>query len=79
MGYKDSEILNKSINKWFDKWEPTQHKVLLLDDFSPCHTVLGHYIKQWADKYPFEAELKGAVLPPIRPEKIVITSQYAPA
>lgn len=74
----ESQILDKNINKWFDQWNPLQHKAILLDDLDPTHKALGHYIKRWADKYPFECEVKGGSIAKIRPEKLFVTSQYTP-
>jgi len=51
---------------------------MLLDDFGTAHACLGHYVKQWADIYPFQAEVKGGTLQNIRPQKIFITSNYTP-
>jgi hypothetical protein len=46
-----------------------------MDDFD-CGK-LGHLLKIWADRYPFNAETKGGMLA-IRPKKLVITSNYSP-
>lgn len=70
--------MNKNINKWFNDWNPKVHKAVLLDDLDKSHACLGHYLKQWADKYPFQAETKGATQFSIRPETIIVTSQYTP-
>jgi len=76
-GYTREQILNKNINKWYDDWTSV-HKVVLLDDLDTSHVHLGHYLKQWADKYPFQAEVKGSTKFSIRPEKIIVTSNYTP-
>lgn len=55
-----------------------QHKVVLLDDLDTSHKTLGTYIKRWADKYPFECEVKGGSIAKIRPEACYVTSQYTP-
>lgn len=36
-------------------------------------------MRNWADKYPFQAEVKGGSMSSIRPEKIYITSNYLPS
>lgn len=61
-----------------DKWDPLVHKALLLDDFGPSHAQLGSYLKQWADIYPFSAEVKGGTLQNIRPQRVFVTSNYRP-
>lgn len=38
--------------------------------------INGHHIKQWCDHYPFKANQKGSQLL-IRPEKIIVTSNYS--
>lgn len=78
-GHLESEILNKNCNKWFNDWNPMVHKVVLLDDFDKTHSNLGHYVKTWADKYAFQAEVKGGSMEAIRPERVYITSNYTPA
>jgi len=57
-------------------WEGYQNQdVAILDDFDKVHHILGHYIKRWADKYPFQADIKYSNTY-IRPKKIVVTSNY---
>lgn len=57
-------------------WEGYQNQdVAILDDFDKVHHILGHYLKRWADKYPFQADIKYSNTY-IRPKKIVITSNY---
>lgn len=68
-------LYNKPINKWWDGYQG--ESVVLLDDFGPEHKVLAHYLKQWADHYPFTAETKGSSSK-LRPDRILVTSNYHP-
>jgi len=74
-GLLPSEILNKNSNKWWDGWT-NDHKAALIEDLDT--DCLGHYLKIWADKYPFQAETKGSSKHSIRPKAIYITSNYRP-
>lgn len=68
------DLYLKAQNKWWDGYKG--QKFVLLDDFD-CRNALAHYLKLWADMYPFNAECKGSSIC-IRPEKFIITSNYLP-
>jgi hypothetical protein len=63
----------KAQNKWFDGYDPDVHDAVILDDLD--NGCLGHYLKIWTDKYPFNAETKGGTVF-IRPTKVIVTSNF---
>lgn len=65
----------KPLNKWWDGYQGED--IVHIDEIEPSHTSwITPYLKKWADKWPFDAEIKGGALQ-IRPSKIVVTSNYS--
>lgn len=70
--YPDAYIKDRT--KWWDGYQGEEH--VILDDLDKFQVALGGYLKDWADKWTFKAEIKGGYLW-IRPSVFVVTSQYA--
>jgi len=69
--YADHFIKGK--NKWWDGY--VGQETVILEDIGKSDVWMGDRLKEWADKWPFEAEFKGGVIR-IRPRRIVVTSNY---
>lgn len=66
----------KSLNKWWDGY--ADEPVVAMEEMDPDHgQYLGHFVKIWADRYPFSPETKGGHLKKIRPTKVIILSNYS--
>lgn len=69
---------SKKINKWWNNYE--HGMIPLLDDLSPRHVqlnkTLADSMKLWADKNPFQAEIKNRVIW-ARPPLLVVTSNFS--
>ena len=72
----DGTLFSKDKNKWWDGYN--QEPYVLIDDLTPDAkniASLADRFKQWADCYPFKAEIKGGYMN-IRPRLIIVTSNY---
>lgn len=68
---------SKQLNKWWDGYNG-EHTVAI-EEFNPeSGKYLAHFVKVWADRYPFPAEIKGSCLKRIRPLRVIILSNYTP-
>nr|WAE42553.1 MAG: replication associated protein [Cressdnaviricota sp.] len=70
------DAYKKSGDHWWYNYQ--DEDVVWIDEFDACMVKpLGRLLKQWADKYPFQAEFKGGYMT-IRPKRIIVTSNYSP-
>lgn len=67
---------SKSLNKWWDGYNNEQ--VVAIEEWSPKNEITASFLKIWADRYPFTAEIKGGTLQKVRPLKIIVLSNYMP-
>jgi len=66
---------DKPLSKWWDGYQYQAN--VIIDDVDVGQAQwLGYFLKRWADHYPFPAEQKGTTIQ-IRPENIIVTSQWS--
>lgn len=66
----------KAVNHWWDGY--AGESTVIIDEWEVgSGKFLGHYLKIWADRYPFKMEVKGSSLPLQRPQRIVVTTNYS--
>lgn len=72
----DKEPYLKGLNKWWNGYKC--QRVTIIEEANPkaCEH-LAHFFKQWADKWSFPAEIKCSSFDSIRPEYIIVTSNYS--
>lgn len=64
----------KELNKWWDGY--ADEEVVAIEEWSPKNECTASFLKVWADRYPFPAQIKGGCLKKIRPRKIIVLSNY---
>lgn len=65
----------KELNKWWDGYQ--DEPVVAIEEWSPKNECTASFLKVWADRYPFPAQIKGGSLKKIRPQKIIVLSNYS--
>ena len=67
---------HKTDNKWWNgyKWQETVY----IHEFREKHQITTRDLLVWADKQPFDVEVKGGFIYGIRPKRIIITSNHSP-
>lgn len=64
----------KELNKWWCGYN--NEPVVAIEEWAPKNECTASALKIWADRYPFTAQIKGGSLKKIRPQKIIVTSNY---
>ena len=73
--YPNESFYDKRCNKWFDGYDGRRHKAVVIDDMDTSHAFMAYDINRWADRYAFNAEVKGSSIR-IRPLNVIVTSRY---
>lgn len=68
------EHYSKELNKWWDGYK--DEEVVAIEEWAPKNECTASFLKIWADRYPFPAQIKGGCLQKIRPRKIIVLSNY---
>lgn len=69
------DAYDKRVNKWWDGYRPDYHTAVVIDDLDTSHAFLAYLLNIWADRYAFNAEIKGGMIK-IRPARVIVTSRY---
>ena len=75
--FPSNEIFNKPLNKWWDGYKG--QRCVLLEDIDPDRAkILVHHVKIWADRFPFQSEVKCSTKA-VCPDDycLMITSNYS--
>nr|QXP07612.1 MAG: replication associated protein [Arizlama virus] len=64
----------KELNKWWCGYN--YESIVAIEEWSPKNECTGSMLKIWADRYPFTAQIKGGSMKKIRPDKIIVLSNY---
>lgn len=73
----EQKFYDKSQNKWWDHYNGEEN--VLIDDLEQENgRALIAHLKRWLDIYPFVAEVKQGVCKNLRPENVIITSNFHP-
>lgn len=65
---------SKELNKWWDGY--ADEEIVAIEEWAPKNECTASFLKIWADRYPFPAQIKGGSLKKIRPRKIIVLSNY---
>lgn len=72
--HQSPSLYVKALNKWWDGYKGEED--VLISDVDKESKWLGQFLKIWADRYKFRAEIKGGTMY-IRPKRIYVTSNYS--
>lgn len=65
----------KDLNKWWDNYKCQKVTIIEEADEESCKRLASRF-KKWCDKWPFTAEGKGISFEQLRPQYIIVTSNY---